>query len=72
MLLQLDGQALVYGIREKGGPEATRGPNILPDIRIEARDGLAGVYVDELFLKVDGNTRLGLSDIVADELALDV
>jgi hypothetical protein len=49
-----------------------QGPNVLPDVGVEAGDGLAGVHVDELLFKVDGNARLGLGDIVADELALDV
>ena len=38
----------------------------------EIFDGLAGIDVDELEVPCDGDTGLGLSDVAADILALDV
>lgn len=40
-----------------------------PDINVKVRYRLAGVNVDELEIKVEGNTRLILSNIAANELA---
>ena len=44
----------------------------VPNIGGEIFDGLAGIDVDELEVPCDGDTGLGLSDVAADILSLDV
>ena len=44
----------------------------VPEVHVDSRNGLARASVDELDVKVEGNTLLAVRDVAANELAVDV
>lgn len=44
----------------------------VPQVRVELRNGFAGVGVDQLDVQVERNTFLGLGDVLTNELTGDI